>query len=127
MRSCPRRATRAICRTIPWRSRASRSTTTERPPEHDSPPPKPADSLDRYADATNVKEFTSLVAPKLLALRNATSIVLVALLGQPAAPAPRSWVGRVRVVGAADVIDALGAWRASGSPDFHRDSIEAAP
>ncbi len=42
-----------------------------------------------------------------------------------AAPAPRSWVGRVRVVGAADVIDALGAWRVSGSPDFHRDSIEA--
>ena len=42
-----------------------------------------------------------------------------------AAPAPRSWVGRVRVVGAADVIDALGAWRAPGSPDFHRDSIEA--
>src|SRR3954451_5227995 len=42
-----------------------------------------------------------------------------------AAPAPRSWVGRVRVVGTADVIDALGAWRASGSPDFHRDSIEA--
>src|SRR6476646_7283645 len=50
-----------------------------------------------------------------------------ALLVSQAAPEPRSWVGRVRVVGAADVIDALGAWRVSGSPDFHRDSIEAAP
>src|SRR6476646_7412221 len=48
-----------------------------------------------------------------------------ALLVSQAAPEPRSWVGRVRVVGAADVIDALGAWRVSGSPDFHRDSIEA--
>src|SRR5204863_2243142 len=28
-----------------------------------------------------------------------------------AAPAARSWVGRVRVVGAADVIDALDAWQ----------------
>ena len=28
-----------------------------------------------------------------------------------AAPASRSWVGRVRVVGAADVIDALDAWQ----------------
>jgi len=46
-------------------------------------------------------------------------------LSAKAAPEPRSWVGRVRVVGAADVIDALGAWRVSGSPDFHRDSIEA--
>src|SRR6185436_7011104 len=50
-----------------------------------------------------------------------------AAVSAEAAPAPRSWVGRVRVVGAADVIDALGAWRAPGSPGFHRDSIEAAP
>ena len=42
-----------------------------------------------------------------------------------AAPAARSWVGRVRVVGAADVIDALDAWqkcpfRRTPSPGQHR-------
>ena len=42
-----------------------------------------------------------------------------------AAPASRSWVGRVRVVGTADVIDALGAWqkcpfRRTRSPGQHR-------
>src|SRR5207253_5544213 len=59
------------------------------------------------------------------AAREATGRMATALLVSQAAPEPRSWVGRVRVVGAADVIDALGAWRVSGSPDFHRDSIEA--
>jgi hypothetical protein len=73
----------------------------------------------------NVKEFTSRRASKLLAFGGSTGSMATALLVSQAAPEPRSWVGRVRVVGAADVIDALGAWRVSGSPDFHRDSIEA--
>src|SRR5450759_3969706 len=49
---------------------------------------------------------------------------------QPAALVTRSWVGRVRVVGSADVIDAFVAWqkkvRFAGST-LHRDSNEAAP
>src|ERR1035437_2181807 len=49
---------------------------------------------------------------------------------QPAALVTRSWVGRVRVVGSADVIDAFVAWqktvRFDGST-LHRDSNEAAP
>src|ERR1035437_4725803 len=49
---------------------------------------------------------------------------------QPAALVTRSWVGRVRVVGSADVIDAFVAWqktvRFDGSA-LHRDSNEAAP
>jgi len=73
----------------------------------------------------NVKEFTSRRASKLLEFRGPPSSMATALLVSQAAPEPRSWVGRVRVVGAADVIDALGAWRAPRSRGFHRDSIEA--
>ena len=71
-----------------------------------------------------VKEFTPSGVPKPLENGPSRGRISV-LLSQPAAPASRSWVGRVRVVGAADVIDAFGAWqkcplRRTPSPGQHR-------
>ena len=67
----------------------------------------------------NVKEFSRARASKPLA-RSACASTVCRGSNQPAAPDSRSWVGRVRVVGAADVIDALEAWqktvRLSGRP-----------
>ena len=64
----------------------------------------------RRPSASKVKEFTSTRTPKPLEKCHRRRRISE-LLSQPAAPAARSWVGRVRVVGAADVIDALGAWQ----------------
>src|SRR6202142_3119704 len=100
-RSSRRRVIAATCPTIRWRSSRLRSRQAK------------------------VKEFSPGFVTKLLA-RRPTSGMLWSLRKQPAAPAARSWVGRVRVVGAADVIDALTAWQKSPlRRTIHRDSIGA--
>src|SRR5665213_125973 len=82
------------------------------------------------APASNIKEFTRATRTKPLALLVRPSTVAQGCSRSSAAPVSRSWVGRVRVVGAADVIDALETWQKTdrfGGPFLHRDSIEAAP
>src|SRR5215207_7714023 len=98
MRSPRRRATPAICRTIRWRSPASRFARTDDRFTLGRRPARVIRGQDRYVAATNVKEFTSRSASELLDFGEAASSMATALLVSQAAPEPRSWVGRVRVV-----------------------------